>query len=153
MVKYNWKTMKKTRFSPQTTPSVSVAYINLYLHNPHQASASYPFSNIDASINADADARCGQGFNLLVSTPKRKKLIDLIYSHGSIFLPFNSNTYLYIKDSSLRFLSPSDYYQHCNKKWRGNEHIYILESDKATLGRNGQVNYRTCDSPHLIHQQ
>ena len=30
---------------------------------------------------------------------------------------------------------------------------YILESDKATLGRNGQVNYRTGDSPHLIHQQ
>ena len=45
-----------------------MAYINLYLHNPHQASA-----NIDASVKADTDARCGQDFNLLVSTSKRKK--------------------------------------------------------------------------------
>ena len=42
-----------------------MATINLYLYNPHQASASYPFSIIDASFNADADigadAQCGQG--------------------------------------------------------------------------------------------
>ena len=42
-----------------------MAHIDLYLKNPHQAPASYPFSSIDASINADtdvdADARCGQG--------------------------------------------------------------------------------------------
>ena len=40
-----------------------IAHINLYLYNPHLASASYPFSSIDASVNADADAdaRCGQG--------------------------------------------------------------------------------------------
>ena len=37
-----------------------VAHINLYLDNLHQASTSYPFSSIDASVNTD-DARCGQG--------------------------------------------------------------------------------------------
>ena len=41
----------------------------LNLCNPHQASVSYPFSSIEASINADADtdadadAQCGQGLN------------------------------------------------------------------------------------------
>ena len=42
-----------------------MAHINLYLYNPHQASASYPFSRIDISINADAnaDALCGKGLN------------------------------------------------------------------------------------------
>ena len=41
-------------------------HIDLYLDNPHQASASYPFSSIDSSANIDAyvdtDARCGHGF-------------------------------------------------------------------------------------------
>ena len=38
-------------------------HIDLYLDNPNQASVSYPFSSIDASINADADADAlyGQG--------------------------------------------------------------------------------------------
>ena len=40
-----------------------MVHIDLYLDNPHQASVSYPFSSIDASVDADADAdiRCGQG--------------------------------------------------------------------------------------------
>ena len=40
-----------------------IAHIDLYLYNPHQASASYPLLSIDASVNADADAdaECGQG--------------------------------------------------------------------------------------------
>ena len=33
-----------------------MTHINLYLYNPHQASASYPFTSIDTSSNADADA-------------------------------------------------------------------------------------------------
>ena len=39
-----------------------MAHINLYLYSPHLASASHPFSSIDASVDADADAdaRCGQ---------------------------------------------------------------------------------------------
>ena len=42
-----------------------MVHINLYLYNPHQASASYPFSSIDTSVNADVDAdRCGQGLNI-----------------------------------------------------------------------------------------
>ena len=36
-----------------------MADINLYLYNPHQVSASHPLLSIDASVNADADARCG----------------------------------------------------------------------------------------------
>ena len=28
-----------------------MGHINLYLYNPHQTSASYPFTSIDASIN------------------------------------------------------------------------------------------------------
>ena len=39
-----------------------MADINLYLYNPHKESASYQFSSIDTSANADAEARCGQGF-------------------------------------------------------------------------------------------
>ena len=40
-----------------------MAHIDLYLYNSHQVSASYPLSNINASVNADADTdvRCGQG--------------------------------------------------------------------------------------------
>ena len=40
-----------------------VAHIDLYLYNPHQTSASYPFSSIYAAGNADADTdtRCDQG--------------------------------------------------------------------------------------------
>ena len=42
-----------------------MAHIDWYLCNPHQASVSYPFSDIVASANADADAGadagCGQG--------------------------------------------------------------------------------------------
>ena len=34
--------------------------MDLYLDNPHQASVSYPFSSIDANVNADANTRCGQ---------------------------------------------------------------------------------------------
>ena len=49
-----------------------MAHINLYLHNAYQASASYPFSNIDPSVNAeadsDADTQCGQGLNLKIDT-------------------------------------------------------------------------------------
>ena len=45
-----------------------MVHINLYVFNPHQTSASYPFSSIDASVNADTDAnadtRCGQGLSL-----------------------------------------------------------------------------------------
>ena len=33
-----------------------MAHINLYLCNPHQVSASYPFSSIDASVHIDAYA-------------------------------------------------------------------------------------------------
>ena len=33
-----------------------MTHIDLHLYNPHQASESYPFSSIDASANADADA-------------------------------------------------------------------------------------------------
>ena len=33
-----------------------MAHIDLYLSNPHQVSVSYPFSSIDASVIADADA-------------------------------------------------------------------------------------------------
>ena len=43
-----------------------MAHINLYLYNTHQASVSYPFTIIDASITTDADAdvdtRCTQDF-------------------------------------------------------------------------------------------
>ena len=40
-----------------------MAYVDLYLDNPRQASALYPFWSIGTSINVDADAaaRCGQG--------------------------------------------------------------------------------------------
>ena len=42
-----------------------MAHIDLYLYNPQQASASYPFSSIDANVNdVNADARCGQGFTM-----------------------------------------------------------------------------------------
>ena len=41
---------------------IVMAHIDLYLDNPHHASSSYPFSSIDTSVNADSDARCGQGF-------------------------------------------------------------------------------------------
>ena len=36
--------------------------INSYLYNPHQALVSYPFTNIDTSVNTDADvdSRCGR---------------------------------------------------------------------------------------------
>ena len=48
-----------------------MAHINLYLYNPHQASASYPVSSIDTSINteadSDADALCDQGLNLKIN--------------------------------------------------------------------------------------
>ena len=41
-----------------------MADIDLYFYNQHQASASDPFSGMDASVNADADttadARWGQ---------------------------------------------------------------------------------------------
>ena len=30
-----------------------MGHINLYLYNPYQTSPSYPFSNIDASVNAE----------------------------------------------------------------------------------------------------
>ena len=41
--------------------------LDLYMDNPHQASVSYPFSSIDARVNADADAgaRCGHGLIVL----------------------------------------------------------------------------------------
>ena len=38
-----------------------MAHIDLYLYNPHQMSVSHPFPSIDASVNGDADAWCGQG--------------------------------------------------------------------------------------------
>ena len=42
-----------------------MAHIDLYLDNPNQASALYPFSNIDTNVNTDAhadtDAQCCQG--------------------------------------------------------------------------------------------
>ena len=44
--------------------TIVMTHINLYLKNSHQESASYPFSSIDASVNTDADAQCGQAFNL-----------------------------------------------------------------------------------------
>ena len=41
---------------PQWASAVTLlmAHIDLYLYNPHQASASYPFSSIDANVNDDA---------------------------------------------------------------------------------------------------
>ena len=55
-----------------------MAHINLYLCNPHQASASYPFSSIDASVNADpdADAQYGQDLTELVciSWPRTERI-------------------------------------------------------------------------------
>ena len=48
-----------------------MTHINLYLYNSYQASASYPVSNIDPSVNAEADAdtdaQCGQGLNLKIN--------------------------------------------------------------------------------------
>ena len=52
------------------TPSDSVvlAHNDLYLYNSHQASASYLFSSIDASINTDTDDWCGQGLNIAIQS-------------------------------------------------------------------------------------
>ena len=36
-----------------------MAHINLYLYEPQQASAPYPFTSIDTSVHADVDG--GQG--------------------------------------------------------------------------------------------
>ena len=58
-----------------------MAHITLYLYNPHQESASYPFSSTDASVNADTDAdadaeaRCDQGFTHCYR-------FDVIFSSG-----------------------------------------------------------------------
>ena len=68
-------------FNELDTRSVSAdsdAHINLDLYrsmyNPYQASASNPFTSIDASINTDADTgakvRCGQSLKILTFQQK-----------------------------------------------------------------------------------
>ena len=75
-----------------------MVHINLYLYNPHQASALYPFSSIDTSVNADvntdADARCGQGLNI----PYHECTWIISYIHQ------NSTEHLQVTE---HFLSPS----------------------------------------------
>ena len=41
-----------------------MAHVDLYLENPHQASASYPFSSMDASDNSET--RSDQGLKLVL---------------------------------------------------------------------------------------
>ena len=58
-----------------------MAHIDLHLDNPHQASASYPFSSIDTSLNtgadADSDVQCGQGLTLKIFKLKDRKFQQL----------------------------------------------------------------------------
>ena len=52
---------------------LEMAHIDLYLDSPHQASASYPFSSINASVDVDAEAGCGH-FTLASHFSKTPKL-------------------------------------------------------------------------------
>ena len=63
-----------------------MADIDLHLCNTHQVSVSYPFSSIDASINADADARCGQGLRFNFQRAKICKA--KLFIDGHIFTSF-----------------------------------------------------------------
>ena len=67
------------------TLSVSVdtfvmAHINSYLHNPQQASASYPFSRIDTSVNADPDAWCGSELKSVLI-----EFLNTVYDSSKVF--------------------------------------------------------------------
>ena len=59
--------------------------IDLYLCNPYQAYASYPFLSIEAGFNADKNAQRGQGFNVQLITLKFYRQVCTLWKKHNIF--------------------------------------------------------------------
>ena len=57
-----------------------MAHINLYPYNPHQASASHTFTNIDANVNADAETDAGAPSGQAMAKNESDHSIK-VYSH------------------------------------------------------------------------